>query len=131
MAYKCEHLFVTSQGSPYARFQLALKTGRAPVAWAAALELDHVGLEDALAVVLLVVDEPRYARASARWLGRLCLERPTLTLHCRSARQDGHERCRPSRIRALDKACYDNSAELDRRGPTRRNRCRAGQRGGF
>ena len=53
---------------------------RASVAWTAALELEHVGLEDALAQVLLVVDDPRYARASARWLGRLCLERPTLTL---------------------------------------------------
>jgi hypothetical protein len=30
--------------------------------------------------VLLVVDEPLFARASARWLGRLCLEVPSLTL---------------------------------------------------
>lgn len=30
--------------------------------------------------MLLVVDEPRFARASTRWLGRLCLEVPSLTL---------------------------------------------------
>jgi len=73
-------LFVTSQGSPYARFQRALKTGRASIAWSAALELEHIGLEDALALVLLIVDEPLYQRASARWLGRLCLEVPSITL---------------------------------------------------
>jgi hypothetical protein len=71
---------VTSQGSPYARFQPALKTGRASIAWNAALELEHVDLQDALVLVLLVADEPRFARASARWLGRLCLEVPSLTL---------------------------------------------------
>jgi len=36
--------------------------------------------QDALVLVLLVVDEPRFARASSRWLGRLCLEVPALTL---------------------------------------------------
>jgi hypothetical protein len=71
---------VTSQGSAYARFQRALRTGRASVAWNAALEVERVDLEDALALVLLVVDEPLFARASARWLGRLCLEMPSLTL---------------------------------------------------
>lgn len=71
---------MTSQGSPYARFKRALRTGRASIAWNAALELDHIDLEDALALVLLIVGEPLYARASARWLGRLCLEVPQLTL---------------------------------------------------
>jgi hypothetical protein len=64
----------------YARFQRALKTGRASIAWNAALELEHIDLQDALVLVLLVVDEPRFARASTRWLGRLCLEVPSLTL---------------------------------------------------
>ena len=67
---------MTSQGSAYARFQRALKTGRASIAWNAATELEHIDLQDALALVLLVVDEPRFARAAARWLGRLCLETP-------------------------------------------------------
>jgi len=70
---------MTSQGSPYARVQRALKTGRASIAWLAALELEHIGLEDAFALVL-IVDEPLYQRASARWLGRLCLEVPSITL---------------------------------------------------
>jgi hypothetical protein len=63
-----------TQGSPYARFQRALRTGQASIAWDAALELEHVGLEDALALVLLVGDDPGFERAGARWLGRLCLE---------------------------------------------------------
>ena len=67
-------MFVTSQGSAYARFQRALKTGRASIAWNAATELEHIDLQDALALVLLVVDDPVFARAAARWLGRLCLE---------------------------------------------------------
>ena len=67
---------MTSQGSAYARFQRALKTGRASLAWNAATELEHIDLQDALALVLLVVDEPLFARAAARWLGRLCLETP-------------------------------------------------------
>ena len=71
---------VTSQGSPYARFQRALKTGQASIAWNAAQELEHVGLEDALALVLLVVDDPRFERAGARWLGRLCLEVSSVTV---------------------------------------------------
>jgi hypothetical protein len=57
-----------------------LKTGRASIAWNAALELQHVDLQDALVLVLLVLDEPRFERASARWLGRLCLEVSGLTL---------------------------------------------------
>jgi hypothetical protein len=74
-------MFVTSQGSPYARFQRALKTGQFSVAWSAALELEHVVLEDALVLVLLVVDDPRFERAGARWLGRLCLEVSSVTVH--------------------------------------------------
>lgn len=31
-------------------------------------------------LVLLVVDEPRFARVAARWVGRLCDEIPSLTL---------------------------------------------------
>lgn len=57
-----------------------MKTGRASIAWNAALELEHVDLQDALVLVLLVVDEPPFDRASSRWLGRLCLEVPALTL---------------------------------------------------
>jgi hypothetical protein len=72
----CEHLFVTSQGSTYGRFRGALDTGNARIALAAAADLPHVGLADALEVVLLLLDsEPsRFERAALRWHGRYCRE---------------------------------------------------------
>jgi hypothetical protein len=70
----CEHAFVTSQGSPSARFHRALGTGNALLAWAAAAELPHVNLEDALALVLVLRGNARYSRAAARWIARLTLE---------------------------------------------------------
>jgi hypothetical protein len=45
--------FVTSQGSAHARLQRALAAGNVALALAAATELPHVSLDDAL--VLLVV----------------------------------------------------------------------------
>jgi hypothetical protein len=71
---------MTSQGSPYARLRRAIATGNTDLAWIAALELEHVDLEDALALVLLVVDDRRHSAAATRWLGRLCLETPGVTL---------------------------------------------------
>ena len=69
----CEHLFVTSQGSPYARFRRALDSQNATVAFATATELDFVSLPDALELVLLVVDDPRRSGAadlSSAWVNR-------------------------------------------------------------
>ena len=71
---------LTSQGSPYARFRRALSTGNAHIAWAAATELEHIDLQDALELVLLVVGDRRHSAAATRWLGRLCLEAPGVTL---------------------------------------------------
>jgi hypothetical protein len=72
---------MTSQGHPYARFRRALATGNARVAEAAARDLQHVGLADALELVLLYRDDPaRYERAAARWIARLIAERPQLHL---------------------------------------------------
>jgi hypothetical protein len=68
-----EHVFaVTSQGHRYAQFQRALKTGNAHLALAAAAELRHVDLADALSLVLLIRDDgpQRYDRAAVRWLAR-------------------------------------------------------------
>jgi hypothetical protein len=67
---------VTSQGGPYPRFRRALATGNATIATAAAAELPRLGLEDALALVLLYrdTDARRFERAAVRWHGRLCLE---------------------------------------------------------
>ena len=69
-------MFVTSQGSAYARFRRALASGNGLIAWAAASDLPNVGLADALAVCLLLVDvdRPRYERAAVRWHSRLCSE---------------------------------------------------------
>jgi hypothetical protein len=68
---------VTSQGHPYARFRRALATGNACLAEAAARDVQHVALRDALELCLLYRDDPeRYERAAARWIARLVAERP-------------------------------------------------------
>jgi hypothetical protein len=74
--------FVTSQGSPYARFQRALATGNLLLIHAAAAELPHVDLRDALSVCAAIrQSEPeRFERAALRWLPRFCVERPGATL---------------------------------------------------
>ena len=71
---------MTSQGSPYARFQRALRIGRLPMVRAAAAELPRVDLDDALAICLLIErqDGERYERAVVRWLARMALEVPTV-----------------------------------------------------
>ena len=71
---------MTSQGSPYARFQRALRLGRLSMVRAAALELPRVDLHDALAICLLIQREEgeRYERAVVRWLARLAVEVPTV-----------------------------------------------------
>ena len=77
-----EHLFVSAQGSPYARFRRALATRSPTLAFAAAAELETISLEDALALTLLVRDrEPaRFGRAAAKWAGRWIVETPGVEL---------------------------------------------------
>jgi hypothetical protein len=69
-------MFVSSDGSPYVRFRRALKTGNEALVVAAALELPHVALDDALQICLVLRngDPDRYERAAVRWLGRFALE---------------------------------------------------------
>ena len=70
-------MFLTSQGSPYARFRRALDSHNATGALATATELDFVSLPDALELVLLLVDDPRrFRRAALRWHARYCAEVP-------------------------------------------------------
>jgi hypothetical protein len=73
---------MTSDGSPYTRFRMALKTGNLNLVVAAAAELPRVDLRDALQVCLLLRDgdEGRYERAAVRWAGRFALEAQTVTL---------------------------------------------------
>ena len=78
----CEHVFVSTKGGSYARFRRALETGNITLVRAAASELPTINLDDALRICLLLrgADPSRYERAVIRWLGRLCLERPNVTL---------------------------------------------------
>jgi hypothetical protein len=73
---------MTSDGSPYARFQRALRIGRLSMVRAAALELPRIELDDALSICLLISeqDAQRYERAAVRWLARLSLEVPTVRI---------------------------------------------------
>jgi hypothetical protein len=73
---------MTSQGSPYARFQRALRIGRLSLVRAAAAELPRIDLADALSICLLIEqqDEERFERAAVRWLARLSLEVPTIRI---------------------------------------------------
>jgi hypothetical protein len=69
-------MFVTSDGSPDARFRRALATGNENLVVAAARELPQVALDDALRICLVLRsgDPGRYERAAVRWLGRFALE---------------------------------------------------------
>lgn len=71
---------MTSQGHDYAVFQRALRSGSAPLALAAARDLHHVSLDDALRLVLILEGHPLYERAAVRWLQRLAADTPTLGL---------------------------------------------------
>jgi hypothetical protein len=73
---------MTSEGSPYARFQRALRIGRLSMVRAAAAELPRIELDDALSICLLISeqDTERYERAVVRWLARLSLEVPTVRI---------------------------------------------------
>jgi hypothetical protein len=78
----CEHAFVSIKGGPYSRFRRALDIGRLQLVLGAAAELPRLELPDALEVLVLMADQApeRYPRAAVRWLGRLAVERPGLTL---------------------------------------------------
>ena len=67
---------MTSDGSPYARFQHALRIGRLSMVRAAAAELPRIDLDDALAICLLIEDQDaeRYERAAVRWHVRFVYE---------------------------------------------------------
>lgn len=75
-------MFVSTTGSPYARFRRALATGNLALVHAAAAELPQVDLQDALRICLLMsqCDDDRFERAAVRWLARTSLETPTMRL---------------------------------------------------
>ena len=65
---------LTSDGSPYGRFQRALTSGNVNLALAAARELPKINLSDSLRLCLLLRDTELFERAALRWLGRYCRE---------------------------------------------------------
>jgi hypothetical protein len=65
---------MTSDGSPYGRFQMALKTGNVNLALAAARELPKINLSDSLRLCLLLRGTDLFERAALRWHGRYCRE---------------------------------------------------------
>jgi hypothetical protein len=79
---ECEHVFVTAQGSPLTRLRRAIAGGNLLAARSAALELPHVGLDEAAALLVLIArqDPERLQAAAVRFLGRACLERSFITL---------------------------------------------------
>ncbi len=78
---KCEHLFVTSQGSAYMRFRGALDRGNVTEALSAAGEVHFVGLAEALELTLLLADgeDARYERAPSAGTLALSTRRRTST----------------------------------------------------
>jgi hypothetical protein len=77
-----EHPFVTSQGSPYGRFQRAIQRGDLLEAETNARELGRLSLRDALSLVVLFAakDPPRFERAALRWHARFEQEVPGVGL---------------------------------------------------
>jgi hypothetical protein len=73
---------VSIKGSPYARFQRSLETRKLSVVLTAAAELQSIQLDDALEILILMGREkdPRFDRAAARWVGRVLVETPPMTL---------------------------------------------------
>lgn len=70
-------MFVTSQGHPYARFRRALLTKNVLLIQAAARELQHVALDDALRILVVLAEkgDDRFERAAARFAARATVER--------------------------------------------------------
>jgi hypothetical protein len=73
---------VTSDGAPYTRLKRAIEARNLALIHVTAAELGHVGLRDALGIVLVIEakDDERFDSAAVRWAGRLALETPDLTL---------------------------------------------------
>jgi hypothetical protein len=67
---------MTSSGSAYGRFRRALDNGNLLAARAAATELQHVGLAEALELTLLILakEPPRFRAAALRWHARYCAD---------------------------------------------------------
>lgn len=106
---------MTSQGHAYARFRRVLDRGNVIEAMSTASELEHVGLVEALQLVLLFRDKApeRFGRAALRWHGRYCREVPDVDLDEGQAVLAGLSALRSKRKAAAARALAEL---LDRRG---------------
>ena len=70
------------KGSAYANFRRSLETRNLKIVLPAAAELQWIGLEDSLEILVLMAEaaDPRFDRSAARWVGRLLTETPPMTL---------------------------------------------------
>ena len=68
---------MTSPGDTYSRFRRALLTKNVALIADAAAELQHVALDDALRILVVLAEkhDPRYDRAAARFAARVTSER--------------------------------------------------------
>ena len=73
---------MTSDGSPLTRLKHAVRAGDLLRVRGVAAELPYIPLPDALAILELIEaqEEARFEPAAVRWVGRLALEAPGLTL---------------------------------------------------
>jgi hypothetical protein len=73
---------VSIKGSPYAYFRRTLETRKLSIVLPAAAELPWINLSDSLEILTLMAQEadPRFDRAATRWIGRLLIETPPMTL---------------------------------------------------
>ena len=84
----CEHVFLTAQPHPHARFRRAIERRALWLAEDAARELPSLPLEDALQLVHLYAERgsPKAERAALRWLRRYLDEHdPSLVQFARVA----------------------------------------------
>jgi hypothetical protein len=73
---------VSIKGSPYAYLRRSLETRNLGIVLPAAAELPWINLSDSLEILTLMAQEadPRFDKAAARWIGRLLVETPPMTL---------------------------------------------------
>jgi hypothetical protein len=106
-------MFVTSDGSAYTRFRRALEAGNELLVIAAARELPHISLDDALRICLVFRngDRQRYERAAVRWLGRFALEARGVTIDTLRAAADALSQLphdAPAAMERLQRICFEH-----------------------
>jgi hypothetical protein len=79
--FPCEHAFAC-RSRAYAYFRRTLETRKLSIVLPAAAELPWINLSDSLEILTLMAQEadPRFDKAATRWLGRLLVETPPMTL---------------------------------------------------